>query len=327
MPIDLEHPPLTRNPAGDLRRVGVEIEFAGVEVPKAADLVIRLFGGRAVQQGEHRFRVEGTTIGDFTVELDSMYAHPDDNGLTDKLGDKIKGKVAGTIGDIVGLWMPNEIVAPPLAYDRLPELDRLIGLLQDNQAEGTQGSVFYAFGLQLNPEVAARDAAYLLRHLQAYLIMSPWLREQIQVDTTRRLLPFTDPFPSGYVRAVLAPGYAPDLRGLIEDYVAANPSRNRELDLMPLFMELAPEVVGRLVNDPHIKARPTWHYRLPNARIGDPHWGGIVEEWNRWVAVERLAEDAPRLAEARVQVRDRLAGENDQGWREWLGGWLPALSR
>jgi hypothetical protein len=326
MPIELEQPPLTRNPNGEVRRVGVEIEFAGLEVAKAAELVVGMFGGRALEVDEHRFRVEGTTIGDFTVELDSMYAHPDDNGLTDKLGDKMKDKVAGTVGDIVGLWLPNEIVAPPLAYHRLPELDRLIGLLKENRAEGTQASIFYGFGLQLNPEVAQYDPAYLLRHLQAYLIMSPWLREQIQIDATRRALPFTDPFPAEYVRTALAPDYAPDLGGLIEDYVAANPSRNRELDLMPLFMELAPEVVGRLVDDPHIKARPTFHYRLPNARIGDESWGGIIEEWNRWVAVERLAEDRPRLEEARAEVHGRLEREAKEGWLDWLGTWLPGRS-
>lgn len=326
MPIELEQPPSTRNPDGEVRRVGVEIEFAGVEVPRAAELVAGLFGGRTVEVDEHRFRVEGTRVGDFTVELDSMYAHPDDDGLTDKLGDKMKDKLAGTVGDIIGLWMPNEIVAPPLAWNRLPELDRLIGLLQENQAEGTQASIFYSFGLQLNPEVAQRGTGYLLRHLQAYLIMSPWLREQIQVDATRRLLPFTDPFPPDYLRTVLAPDYAPDLAQLVEAYVAANPSRNRELDLMPLFMELAPEVVGRLVDDPHIKARPTFHYRLPNARIGDPGWGGIVEEWNRWVAVERLAEDECRLDEARAEVHRRLEREAKEGWLHWLVAWLPGGS-
>lgn len=319
MPTVLEEPPLVSNAAGEPRRVGVEIEFAGVEVGRAAELVAQLFGGQIIEVDEHRARIDGSTLGDFTIELDSSYAHPDDNTLTTRLGDELKDKLAGTIGDIVGLWMPNEIVAPPVAYDRLPELDRLIRLLEENRAEGTQASLFYGFGLQLNPEVGVLEAEHVLRHLQAYLIMSPWLREQIDVDVTRRALPFTDPFPDAYARTVLAPDYAPDLEGLIEDYVEANPSRNRELDLMPLFAEMAPEVTGRLTDDPHIKARPTYHYRLPNARLGDASWGGIVEEWNRWVEVERLAEDRERLAEARSAVHGRLGRAGD-GWLDWLKG-------
>ena len=104
-------------------------------------------------------------------------------------------------------------------------------------------------------------------------------------------------------------------------------TRDRELDLLPLFAHLVPDQVYATVSETLVKPRPTFHYRLPNSRVDDAAWGGVIEEWNRWVAVERLAADAPRLAEARVEVRDRLAGENDQGWREWPGGWLPALSR
>ncbi|MDZ7681994.1 MAG: amidoligase family protein [Fodinibius sp.] len=37
-------------------------------------------------------------------------------------------------------------------------------------------------------------------------------------------------------------------------------------------------------NDP----RPTFHYRLPNSRINNPNWR-FEEEWNHWLAVEKLA--------------------------------------
>ncbi|MDX1541077.1 MAG: amidoligase family protein [Geminicoccaceae bacterium] len=305
-----------------MRRVGVEIEFAGVEVDDAADLVRQHFGGQTKTLDVHRTRVEGTRIGDFIVELDSMYAHPDtDSALLGKLKGKMKDRVTGAVGDVVGLWLPNEIIAPPIPYDQLPELDRLIDRLRDRGAEGTGASVFYGFGLQLNPEVSRRDAGYLLRHLQAYLILSPWLREEIEIDLTRRLLPFADPFPDEYVRTVLAADYAPPLHRLIRDYIEHNPSRNRELDLMPLFMELAPEVTGELVDDPHIKARPTFHYRLPNARLDDPNWGGVALEWNRWVEVERLAADRERLEEARAEVHEHLEREADRGWLDWLRAW------
>lgn len=323
MPPPLLHPPHPKTDAGEKRRVGVEIEFAGVEVEVAAGLVREQFGGRIVTLDEHRAKVEGTGFGDFLVELDSMYAHPDsDDAVIGKLEDKMKHKLTGVIGDVIGLWMPNEIIAPPIAYDELAELDRLVDVLREHNAEGTSASAFYSFGLQLNPEVPSRDVANILRHLQAYLILSPWLRQEIDIDITRRLLPFADPFPDAYLCKVLAPSYEPSLDDLIRDYVEANPSRNRELDLMPLFMEIAPEVTNGLTDDPHIKARPTYHYRLPNAQIDDPAWCGIVGEWNRWVEVERLAADRGRLAEARRIVYAQLEREANEGWLDWIKGWL-----
>jgi hypothetical protein len=58
------------------------------------------------------------------------------------------------------------------------------------------------------------------------------------------------------------------------------------------------------VRDPHlVKPRPTFHYRLPDCRIDEPGWRPSVD-WNRWVAVERLAEDPERLGEL---AADRLA--------------------
>ena len=32
-----------------------------------------------------------------------------------------------------------------------------------------------------------------------------------------------------------------------------------------------------------INGRPTFHYRLPDARLSDPGWS-IAPDWNRWVA-------------------------------------------
>lgn len=321
MPPPLERPPQPLTRDGRPRKVGVEIEFAEVEVAPAADLVASLFGGRPERRDDYRYEVVGTRFGDFMVELDSLYAHPEVAGKA-KIPPKIKGKLASAVGGVVGLWLPNEIVAPPMRIDDLPELDRLIAGLRERKALGTSASILYGFGLQLNPEVAERTAEYVLRHLKAYVILSPWLRDQIQVDATRRLLPFADPFPPEYVRAVLAPGYAPDLETLIGDYMDANPTRNRELDLMPLFAELAPEVVARRTDDPHIKARPTFHYRLPNARIDEHDWDGVVGEWNRWVQVERLAADPTRLEEARAETHERLGRTKQESRLGWLKGWL-----
>jgi hypothetical protein len=326
MAMALERPPRMRTADGSLRRVGVEIEFSGLELEPAARLVRDLYGGRIEQQDKHSFAVLETSLGRVEVELDASYAHPRDRGpetLESSIKDKLAGlqdKLATTLGDVVSLWLPYEVVAPPIVIERLPELDRLIVALRKNRAKGTHSSLIYGFGLQLNPEVAKIEADDLRRHLQAYLLLSPWLRAEVDVDPTRRVLPFTEPFPSAYLDAALSPTYRPELAGLIDDYLTHNPTRNRELDLLPLFAHIDPERVVRAVPEQKVKSRPTFHYRLPNSRIDEPQWGGVVEEWNRWVRVERLAFDQRRLDEAIAAYRAHRGTQKD--WVERSRQWL-----
>ena len=102
------------------------------------------------------------------------------------------------------------------------------------------------------------------------------------------------PYPADYVRRVVAPDYQPDLATFAEDYLAANPTRDRGLDLLPILLHLdARQVRARLPRE-KIGARPVLHYRLPQAHVGEPGWS-IAPDWNRWAAVERLAEDRDGL--------------------------------
>ena len=99
----------------------------------------------------------------------------------------------------------------------------------------------------------------------------------------------------GYARKVVDPSYWPTLDTLIDDYLADNPTRNRALDLLPLFAFVDEARVRRAVQDPLVKARPTFHYRLPNSEIHRPDWD-FAGAWNDWLQVERLAADDARLA-------------------------------
>jgi Putative amidoligase enzyme len=94
---------------------------------------------------------------------------------------------------------------------------------------------------------------------------------------------------------VVAPGYRPDLAGLASDYLAANPTRDRGLDLLPVLLHLDPARVRARLPREKVGARPALHYRLPRARVGEPGWG-IAPAWAGWAAVERLAGDPDRLA-------------------------------
>lgn len=300
-------PPVADSADGRTRRVGVEVEFGDLMAVQAAEVVRAVFGGTVHRRDAHALDVVDTPHGPFSVELDSRYAHPD--ASLGKLGemapDRLRRRLgqwvreAGQLtGDVIRHWLPTEVVCPPLPWTALGEVDRLVDALRAAGASGTREQPWYAFGLQLNPELPGRDAATLRRHLQAFALAEDWLRARIHPDRARVLLPFIDPWPAAYRRRVLAPGYAPGLDGLCADYLAENASRNRGLDMLPAFLELCPEAVRRVAPDPLIKARPTFHYRLPDASFAAAPEGGegpVVRAWARWLVVERLAADATRL--------------------------------
>jgi hypothetical protein len=149
----------------------------------------------------------------------------------------------------------------------------------------------------LNPEVPDREPATVLAYLRAFLLLEDWIIENAEVDLSRRIAPFIRPFPETYRRRVLALDYAPDAQQLLADYVAANPTRNRGLDLLPLFCALYGDSFLAQVEEAElVKARPTFHYRMPNCELSTPDWSPRAD-WNRWVALEKLAEDRALLAE------------------------------
>lgn len=307
-PLDVRMPPALQNTSGDIRSVGVEIEFAGLSSKQAAQLVAECFGG-VVKPSDTPFvfSVENTKWGDFRIELDTRFVHPEkdfadvleDSGLSVNKENvqvvrDMDAQVREWVGKAAAGMVPTEIVSPPMPLNDLGVFTGLLESLRAHNAKGTDDGLMYSFGVHLNPEVAGEDVEYLLAILRAYVLLSDWLREQIDIDPTRKILPHIDPFPQSFAVKILAPDYAPNLETLITDYFAMNPTRNRELDMLPLFKHLAPKVLARLTDDERIKARPTFHYRLPNTFLSDPNWS-VAQEWNRWVAVEFLAADVDNL--------------------------------
>ncbi|WP_075881557.1 amidoligase family protein [Vreelandella massiliensis] len=304
----LKTPPAKANTDGRIRRVGVEIEFAGLPPRDTAQLVNDVFGGELNVVSPHRLQVNNTRWGDFSIELDTQFAHPDSKILEEsahldtewarqqhQMRVEFHQKTRELIGDMVTGLVPTEIVCPPVAWEQLPELDQLFDALREHGAKGTDASLLYGFGLHLNPEAATLDVNYLLSMLRAYVLLAPWLREQINVDITREVLPHANPFPKEYALKILDAAYQPDLKTLIDDYLDHNPTRNRELDMLPLFAHACPDHPHKLLHSKLTKPRPTFHYRLPNAQLSEPQWGSVTE-WNRWVEVENLAADHQELA-------------------------------
>ncbi|GIL38999.1 amidoligase family protein [Roseiterribacter gracilis] len=313
-------PPRPLNAQGLPRRVGVELEFGELDPLPAAQLIADRFGGQQVELGAHRFAVRDSRLGNFTIELDISSAHAEQRANADML-DELIDEMRVAWGHVGKLWMPHEIAAPPVAFDALPEIDALIADLRNAGAVGTEGGLLYAFGLHFNPEVASFEIAHLLSVLRAYLLAAPWLREQGDIDTVRRLSPFIDPFPDDYIAYVIDATYTPGLERFVADYLTWNPTRNRELDLFPLFAHVAPALFASRIDDKQTKPRPTWHWRLPNSRVGVPGWS-ILPDWSRWVVVERLAEDAARI-EALAQLWRKARARDDfdsylQASRAWI---------
>jgi hypothetical protein len=319
-------PPWRMTEEGRTRNCGVELEFSGLDIDTIAELARAQLGGSVERVSPYEYRLTGTPLGTFAIELDFAYlkkvgrqADEREAGVfdIDKLSEDLLAMVAKRV-------VPFEVVSPPLPMDRLAVLEPLIARLREAGALGTGHAVVYAFGLHLNPEMPRLDSETIVAYLRAFLCLYEWLLRVSGVDWSRRLTPYIRPYAKEYVRQVVAEDYRPGLTALIDDYLAANPERNRALDLLPLFAHLDPARVGHAVKDPRIQARPTLHYRLPNCDIDRAGWG-ILEAWRHWLQVEHLASDAERLARFSARYReflDRpiegLVGDWAQISEQWL---------
>lgn len=315
--------PWTENHEGKPRRIGVELEMAGVDAEQIAAAVTDELGGRFEPESAFSGHVRDSELGEFRVELDAEVLTS--RGYLDSLrrlgisieaGD-LRDNLESVLSRLAGLVVPHELVCPPIEFDALSRLDAVRANLHAAGAQGTQSSALYAFGLQFNVEIHDRSAAALLTMLRAFLLRFDSIVEREDIDLSRKLSPYVQPFPEDFVAHVLDPDYAPDRDELIGDYLHFTPTRNRPLDVLPLFAWLDEDRVAQApVEHSLIKPRPTWHYRLPNCRIDDPDWN-LATPWRAWAEIERLASQPPELknlAAQRLRDSSRLR-------RWWAATW------
>lgn len=282
------------------RKVGVELEFGGLTLERICELVKQEVGGDLEMKSRYTAAINDTSLGKVKVELDAvLFSEFKLRGMLQGLPIvKDKRELTDVVEEALATkarrWVPFELVFAPLPFERIPELD-IVRKALAGEAEGTGVSIYNAFGLHFNPELPQRDAATVLRYLRAFLVLSESLKQWHDIDRTRHVTPFMDPFPRSYVKRVLNPDYQPDQRQLIEDYLDDNATRNRPLDLLPLFAHLDEDLVRQRLPDEKINARPTLHYRLPNCRIDDPQWS-IAREWEIYLKMEALADNEEELA-------------------------------
>jgi len=301
---DFEPLPWPDDHAGEPRRVGVEMEMAGIGLEQIAHEVVDAVGGRFEAESAFSGTVRETGYGEFGIELDAQVLTS--RGYMDSLKalgieiepGELRDNLEGVMSRVAGLVVPHELVCPPVELEALERIDVIRRGLCRAGAKGTQSSALYAFGLQFNVDIAKVESAHLLAVLRAFFLLFPEICEREEIDFSRKLTPFVQPFPEDYVAHVLDPDYAPDMTTLIDDYLRFTPTRNRPLDLLPLFAWIDEDrVMDAPVERKLIKPRPTWHYRLPNCLIDDDNWS-LEKPWREWVRIETLADDPDALEKA-----------------------------
>ncbi|MBN7769630.1 amidoligase family protein [Marinobacter daepoensis] len=314
-----------KNQDGQERKVGVEIELSGLSYDDLVTHAAHLLAGTPELASRYVTRLE-TDAGTYTIELDSDPIK--DLDLADERFPESIREIGTHAMDVIDFAaervVPLEIVSPPLVMSALDDIEHLVDELRALGAEGSREAIYFAFGLQLNPELPDLQAGTLIRYLQAFGLLYDWLKSRHQLDISRKFTTYIEPWSGRYTEKLMADDYNPDLQTLMRDYLQHNPTRNKALDLLPLFAHLDDVLLAEYVNDPRIKSRPTLHYRLPDCDIDNPDWH-FSTVWNDWVVLEELANNAPDLSSLRQAFRDaqKFNLHNlTHSWRETTDSWL-----
>lgn len=327
-------PPVTTNPAGEERLAGYEFELTGIEMEDIAGVIQSLYGGTSKRISTYEYEIQNTGLGNFSLELDAQLLREKKYeetlrtiGIDISTFKNIKS-IEGKLKDLASSVVPFEIISPPIPLSKMDVLNQLLDELRKWKAKGTGSSVFYAFGLHINPEITDSSTESLLNHLRAYILLDPWIRLDAKIDFSRRVTPYINEFEDDYKHLLLSTGYHPSLKEFIHDYFAYGNSRNRPLDMLPLFMHVNKEYTESFLEDTLTVSRPTYHYRLPNCSIEDPDWT-LASEWNRWVLVEILAHDKRTLTQysnAYVKMKKETIIGFESKWIKLMDRWIKSVS-
>lgn len=237
----------------------------------------------------------------------------------------LKSTLENLLEKLASTMVPYEIASPPIPMPDFDKMEQVRKLLHERHAQGSKSNVLFAFGLHFNPEISSDSIDSVLRHFQAFLLLYDWMFVEAQIDLTRRIAPFIDEFPYEYIIKVLHPDYKPDWDTFIRDYLKDNPTRNRPLDLLPLFAWKDEKTIREQLPQEKINKRPTWHFRLPNCLIDEADWS-LNKEWLFWVMVERLAApevDFSELSQKFIHMRlNSILGTFRGKWHQTVAQWL-----
>jgi len=321
-------PPVMKTHVGAERRIGVEIEFSDLQLEHASSLLAQHFAGEVQPLNLYEHQVN-TALGNFKVEFDMTYLKQvgrnkaqTQEGIPAEPTDFTEW----LLKNISETLMPYEIITPPLPMSQLEQLESLVIKLRQAGAKGTKASLLSAYGMHFNPELPDTHVATVLAYLRAFLCLFDWIKVREQVDISRRMTTFIDPFPKAYVLHVLDENYQPDMAQFIDDYLDFNPTRNRALDMLPVLSFMDEDRVKSQLEDSRVGKRPALHYRLPNSAIAQPEWR-ILDAWEDWLEVEELVYDQVRLSDWCQHYHYFLRESHPldslfDDWAEQVSAWL-----
>lgn len=280
---------------GSVRKVGIEIEFSGIKLIEAVDAVAAYFGGTVKKKSAYTYIVASEKYGDFIIECDSSFLKDRQiknwlESIGIRIPKKINKRIDKELSEMSDIIVPNEVTTPPFQCTDLKKFENLTDLLSDLKAKSDHTPISLApCGLHINVEAIEISTREILPILQSFILHYDRLVER--VDTIRRLAPYITDYPRKYKKLIMASSYLPSTRQLFIDYLKHNPTRNRALDLTPIIahydrglIDETPKIEKNL-----IKARPAFHYRLPNCHLEDQRWK-FHQEWNEWVKLEETAK-------------------------------------
>lgn len=319
--VSFKIPPVIDKNDGTPRMVGFELEFSGLTLGKAAETIQASLGGKLEGGTAAEQTVHVDSLGDFNVEIDWDFLK---RKAAEDEPNQENGDFFEQLSKAASLLVPVEVVCPPIAIANLNALDPMVSALRKAGAVGTEESLFAAYGVHINTEIFHFDAATLFSYLRAFSLLQWWLVEAHEVNTTRKISPYIDLYPENYVKKLLSSEAPPGIDKIFIDYLEYNATRNRALDMLPLLAVIDTERIRNVVDDPKIKARPAFHYRLPNCNIEHPDWS-LAESWNKWWIIEQLAhrpDDLDDLSSAFLDAEQPILGVSRNKWVGFIDQWL-----
>ena len=223
-------PDTVTKPDGTPRRVGVEFELQGIPVDELARLTALTFGGDVERVSKAEYLIDVDDQGQYRVEIDYALLKKlakAQQGSTDSDGPSIDSLAVDTLSAAVAFLFMGAVTW--FFWRLLLDKHHLEGRsLKDRRA-------VYAFGLHLNAEPPDLDAATIAAYMKAFVCLFDWIVWQGEVDWSRRITPYIKRYSAEYELELTDPQYWPNQDTLIADYLRAEGTRNRALDMLPMF--------------------------------------------------------------------------------------------
>jgi Putative amidoligase enzyme len=152
-------PAIIKDSAGEHRKVGFEFEFGNLTVRETAEALQNSIGGNIQENNPFYFTITDSSIGNLKIKRDAellksvKYRKALSKINVDFSPDTLIRDIEQGIDSLSSFLIPCEIVTEPLTFKEFPKLNEIVKILNSLKAKGTQNSIFYAFGLHMNPSV------------------------------------------------------------------------------------------------------------------------------------------------------------------------------